>query len=111
MDVFLEKNRVVLLGNDQALEHGHTDFNERSFDPAFIMEIAARGKFNGIVFQKGLAERYYDSRVPIILKVNDKTKLLKGDALARQNCSVKRAAHLSAKDFLRHVRRAIDPGA
>jgi class I fructose-bisphosphate aldolase len=97
MDVFLEKNRGLLLAYDQGLEHGPTDFNQRSYDPAFIMDLAVKGKFNGIIFQKGLAERYYDGRVPLIVKVNGKTNLSKGEAIARQNCSVKHAAELGAK--------------
>jgi len=97
MDVFLEKNRGVLLAYDQGLEHGPTDFNERNFDPAFIMRLAVEGKFNSIIFQKGLAEKYYDGRVPLIIKVNGKTNLVKGEPIARQNCSVKHAAKLGAK--------------
>lgn len=97
MDVFLEKNRGVLLAYDQGLEHGPTDFNERSYDPAFVMNLAVKGEFNGIIFQKGLAEKYYDGRVPLIVKVNGKTNLPKGEPIARQNCSVKHAAELGAK--------------
>jgi class I fructose-bisphosphate aldolase len=97
MDIFLEKNRGVLLAYDQGLEHGPTDFNERSFDPAFIMRLAVEGKFSGIIFQKGLAEKYYDGRVPLIVKVNGKTSLPKGEPIARQNCSVKHAAELGAR--------------
>jgi len=97
MEIFLQKNRGVLLAYDQGLEHGPTDLNERNFDPTFIMELAAAGRFNGVVFQKGLAERYYDRRVPLILKVNGKTNLVKGEPVARQICSVKRASELGAK--------------
>jgi class I fructose-bisphosphate aldolase len=97
MDIFLEKNRGVLLAYDQGLEHGPTDFNERSFDPAFIMRLAVEGKFNGIILQKGLAEKYYDGRVPLIVKVNGKTSLPKGEPIARQNCSVRHAAELGAR--------------
>jgi class I fructose-bisphosphate aldolase len=97
MDVFLEKNRGVILAYDQGLEHGPTDFGERSHNPAFVMDLAVEGKFNAVVFQKGLAEKYYDGRVPLIVKVNGKTNLPKGDAIARQNCSVKHAAELGAK--------------
>jgi len=97
MSAFLEKNRAVLLAYDQGLEHGPTDFNERNFDPEFIMRLAVEGKFNGIIFQKGLAEKYYDGRVPLILKVNGRTNLSKGEPVARQNCTVKHAAELGAK--------------
>ena len=97
MNSFLERKRAILLAYDQGLEHGPTDFNERNADPASIMELAAAGHFNGVVFQKGLAENYYDGRVPLILKVNGKTNLVKGEPVARQNCSVERAAEIGAK--------------
>jgi class I fructose-bisphosphate aldolase len=97
MDVFLTKGRGLLLAYDQGLEHGPSDFNERNVDPAFVMDLAVQGHFNGVIFQKGLAEKYYDGQVPLILKVNGKTNLLKGEPLARQICSVKRAAEIGAK--------------
>jgi class I fructose-bisphosphate aldolase len=97
MDVFLTKGRGLLLAYDQGLEHGPSDFNERNVDPAFVMDLAVQGDFNGVIFQKGLAEKYYDGQVPLILKVNGKTNLLKGEPLARQICSVKRAAEIGAK--------------
>ena len=93
----MHNNRGILLAYDQGLEHGPTDFDERNVDPAFIMELAAVGQFSGVVFQKGLAEKYYDRRVPLILKVNGKTNLVKGEPVARQICSVKRASELGAK--------------
>ncbi|WP_455284911.1 class I fructose-bisphosphate aldolase, partial [[Eubacterium] cellulosolvens] len=97
MESFLIKNRGVLLAYDQGLEHGPTDFDERNVDPAFVMKLAVAGRFNGIVFQKGIAEKYYDGGVPLILKVNGKTNLVKGEPLARQNCSVERAGKIGAK--------------
>ena len=97
MAVFLENNRGLLLAYDQGLEHGPTDFNERNVDPAFIMELAAAGRFNGVVFQKGLAEKYYDGRVPLVLKVNGKTNLVKGEPVSRQICSVDHASKIGAK--------------
>jgi class I fructose-bisphosphate aldolase len=97
MNVFLTKGRGLLLAYDQGLEHGPADFNERNVDPAFVMKLAVQGQFNGVIFQKGLAEKYYDGQVPLILKVNGKTNLVKGEPLARQICSVKHAAEIGAK--------------
>ena len=97
MNVFLTHGRGILLAYDQGLEHGPTDFNQQNYDPEFVMDLAARGHFNGVVFQKVMAEKYYDGRVPLILKVNGKTNLTRAEPLARQNCSVKRAADLGAK--------------
>jgi class I fructose-bisphosphate aldolase len=80
------------------LEHGPSkDFNEKSVDPAYILEIAEKGKFTGLIFQKGVAEKYYDGKVPLVIKVNGKTSLPKGEPIASQICSVKQARALGAK--------------
>lgn len=98
MDVFLKDGKSVILAYDQGLEHGPSaDFDNRNIDPAFIVEIASKGGFNGLALQKGTAERYYDGKVPLILKVNGKSSLPKGEPIARQNCSVEYAVSLGAK--------------
>jgi len=98
MTPFLRKGKGILLAYDQGLEHGPSkDFNEKSVDPEFIQEIAWKGKFTGLIFQKGVAEKYYDGKTPLIIKVNGKTSLPKGEPFASQNCSVKRAKALGAK--------------
>ncbi len=98
MAPFLTNERGVLLAYDQGLEHGPSkDFNDKSVDPNYILEIAEKGKFTGIIFQKGVAEKYYNGKVPLIVKVNGKTSLPKGEPLATQNCSVKYAKDLGAK--------------
>jgi len=98
MAPFLRDGKSMLLAYDQGLEHGpSTDFNDRNINPAFIMEIAVKGGFNGVIFQKGVAERFYDGKVPMIVKVNGKSSLVKGDPISRQVCSVEYAASLGAK--------------
>ncbi len=98
MAPFLRKGKGILLAYDQGLEHGPTkDFNEKSVDPEYIQEIAWKGKFSGLIFQKGVAEKYYDGKTPLIIKVNGKTSLPKGEPFASQNCSVKHAKALGAK--------------
>jgi fructose-bisphosphate aldolase, class I len=98
MNEFLRNGKSMLLAYDQGFEHGPSlDFNEKNVDPSYIMEIAAKGGFNGIVFQKGLAEKYYDNRVPLILKVNGKAGFAKGEPNSKQNCSVEYAISLGAK--------------
>ncbi|MDG6986093.1 MAG: aldolase [Nitrososphaerota archaeon] len=98
MAPFLTEGRSMLLAYDQGLEHGpSTDFDEKNVDPALIMEIASKGRFNGVVFQKGVAERFYDGKVPLIVKVNGKTSLPKGEPISRQVCSVEQAVSLGAK--------------
>ncbi len=98
MSPFLRGGRSMLLAYDQGLEHGPSvDFDDKNVDPSMIMDIASKGKFNGVVFQKGLAERFYDGRVPLIVKLNDKTSLPKGEPVSKQVCSVEQAVSLGAK--------------
>lgn len=96
------KGKSVFLAYDQGLEHGpSTDFNDKNVDPLYILDIAKKGKFNAIVYQKGIAEKYHSeikkSKVPLIVKLNGKTSLYKGEPIARQLCSVKEAVKLGAK--------------
>ena len=98
MEAFLRNGRSLLLAYDQGLEHGpSTDFDERNVDPSFAMEIAVKGGFNGVVFQKGVAERFYTGKVPLIVKLNGKSSIPKGEPLSRQVCSVEYAVSLGAK--------------
>jgi fructose-bisphosphate aldolase, class I len=98
MDVFLHDGKSVLLAYDQGLEHGpSTDFNDKNINPSFVMELAVKGGFSGVIFQKGVAERFYDGKVPLIVKVNGKSALVKGDPVSRQVCSVEYAISLGAK--------------
>ena len=98
MAPFLRGGRGMLLAYDQGLEHGPSkDFDDRNVDPAFVMEIAAKGGFNGVVFQKGVAEKFYDGKVPLIVKVNGKTSLPQGEPVSKQVCSVAHAMSLGAK--------------
>lgn len=91
---------VILLAYDQGLEHGPTDFNDVNVDPSYIIEIAKKGKADALVFHKGIAEKYKreikKSKVPLILKLNGKTNLSKGEPVSRQLCSVKEAIDLGA---------------
>lgn len=98
MAPFLTNGRSMLLAYDQGLEHGPSkDFNDKNVDPRMIMETAAKGGFNGVVFQKGVAERFYDGKVPLIVKLNGKSSLPKGEPISRQLCSVEQAISLGAK--------------
>ncbi len=98
MAPFLREGKGMLLAYDQGLEHGPSaDFNEHNIDPALIMEIATKGKFNGVVFQKGPAERFYDGKIPLIVKLNGKTSLPKGEPISKQECTVEHAVSLGAK--------------
>ena len=95
-----KKGKALFLAYDQGLEHGPTDFNDKNVDPKYILNIAEKGKYNGVVFQKGIAEKYNKeikkSKVPLIVKLNGKTNLFKGEPIARQLCTVEEAVKLGA---------------
>ncbi len=95
-----KKGKALFLAYDQGLEHGPSDFNDKNVDPNYIIEIAKKGGYTGVVFQKGIAEKYKSeikkSKVSLILKLNGKTNLVKGDPISRQLCTVKEAIKLGA---------------
>jgi fructose-bisphosphate aldolase, class I len=94
------KGKALFLAYDQGLEHGPTDFNGKNVDPIYIINIAKKGGYTGVVFQKGIAEKYNKeirkSKVPLIVKLNGKTNLFKGEPIARQLCTVDEAIKLGA---------------
>lgn len=96
----LKNGRGMLLAYDHGFEHGPTDFDEKSADPKWIMDIADSGYFTGVVCQKGIAAKYYDKsvrKVPLIIKLNGKTALHKDEEpISLQNCSVEEAKSLGA---------------
>lgn len=95
------RGKSLFLAYDQGMEHGPIDFNDKNVDPKYIIDIAKKGRYNGIVFQKGLAEKYQKeikkSKIPLILKLNGKTSLVKGDPISAQICTVQEAIKLRAK--------------
>lgn len=101
LDEITKKGKAMFLAYDQGLEHGPDDFNDKNLDPNYIIKIAREGKFTGLVFQKGLAEKYNNeiikSGIPLILKLNGKTNLVKGDPISRQLATVDEAIGLNAK--------------
>jgi len=100
LNKILRKGRAMFLAYDQGMEHGPTDFNDKNVDPVYIIDIARRGKFSAVIFQKGIAEKYSaeikKSRVPLIVKLNGKTGLVKGEPVSRAICSVEEAVDLGA---------------
>ena len=95
-----KKGKALYLAYDQGLEHGPTDFNDKNVNPLYILDIAKKGKYQGVVFQKGIAEKYKkeikNSKIPLIIKLNGKTNLYKGEPIARQLCTVDEAIKLGA---------------
>jgi len=97
----MKRGKALFLSYDQGLEHGPTsDFNDRNVDPLYILDIAKKGGFQGIVFQKGIAEKYNKeikkSKVPLILKLNGKTKIYKGEPISSLIATVDEAIKLGA---------------
>ena len=74
LNKLLRKGKAMFLAYDQGLEHGPTDFNDKNADPDHIIDIAKKGKYTGVIFQKGIAEKYQEeikkSKVPLIVKSN-----------------------------------------
>ncbi len=70
----------LFLPIDQGLEHGPRDFfaNPASANPEFQLNLATEGRYSGIVFQYGIAEKYmrnWVGKIPLIVKLNGKTEI------------------------------------
>ena len=93
---------LLFLPIDQGLEHGPRDFfiNPDAANPEFELKVALEGKFTGIVFQVGIAEKYmraFAGQVPLVLKVNGKTEIPSDRApLSPVESSVEDAVRLGA---------------
>lgn len=92
--------KAIYLAYDHGVEHGPIDFIGKSIDPQYILDIAVKGGYNAIVLQEGIAEKYYypdfRDKIPLILKLNGKSRLVKGEPISRQICSVDEAVRLGA---------------
>ncbi len=99
LDKLIENGKSIFLTCDQGLEHGPIDFNISNIDPNYLLYIAIQGKYNAIVLNKGIAEKYHEvfyKKIPLIIKLNGKTNIYRGFPIAKQNCSVKQAIKLGA---------------
>jgi len=103
MERIVPDGRAMILAYDQGFEHGPRDFLERpeSGNPEYILDIAKRGRFTGIVLHAGLAEKYETeiraSDVPLILKLNGTSELYsKEDPYSPQLYSIEDAVGLGA---------------
>ena len=95
--------RAMILAYDQGFEHGPRDFlqNPPSANFEYILDIAVKGRFTGIVLHAGLAEKYErdirNSNVPLILKLNGTSELnTEEDPYSPQLYSVEDALELGA---------------
>ena len=98
LKIFARRGRSIILAYDHGIEHGPTDFldNPDSADPEYILKLAREAGFDGVVFQRGIAEKYYDGSVPLIVKLNGKTSLYNGEPISVANCTVEEAVSLGA---------------
>lgn len=93
------QGKALFLAYDQGMEHGPSDFDDENANPQNIIDIGLGGGYTGIIFQKGIAEKYYSeqykSKLPLILKLNGKTNLVDDpDPYSPQICSVSEAIDL-----------------
>lgn len=102
LDKISRDGKIMLLAYDQGFEHGPIDFDDRSVDPEFVLNLTKSGLFTGVILQEGIAEKYYNKnkehkKTPLIVKLNGKTAFQKGkDPVSLQLCTVKRAVELGA---------------
>ncbi|MBU0906593.1 MAG: hypothetical protein KKD18_04410 [Nanoarchaeota archaeon] len=100
LNKILTRGKAIYLAYDQGIEHGPVDFNDKNVNPEYIIQIAKKGKYNAVIFQKGIAEKYRKeiekSKAPLILKLNGKTSLRKGEPFSTQLCTVAEALRLKA---------------
>ncbi len=96
----MTNGKAAYLAYDHGMEHGPVDLIGKSLDPQYILDIAVKGGYNAVVFQKGVAQKYYTKeyrgKIPLIIKMNGKTKYPAGDPISRQECSVDEAIELGA---------------
>ena len=95
----LKDNRSLMLACDQGLEHGPKDFNLTNIDPQYIMDIALEGRYNAVILQSGVAEKYYHEAykdIPLVVKLNGKSSIPHIAPISKQICSVDRAIKLGA---------------
>ncbi|MFT4282810.1 MAG: class I fructose-bisphosphate aldolase [Candidatus Woesearchaeota archaeon] len=91
--------KTMILAYDQGFEHGPVDFNKKNVDPQYIFDIAIEGGYDAIAVQAGIAKHYYkgsNTRVPLVVKLNAKTRFDNKDPISKQHTSVKHAASLGA---------------
>ncbi|OGH41807.1 MAG: fructose-bisphosphate aldolase [Candidatus Levybacteria bacterium RIFCSPLOWO2_02_FULL_36_8b] len=96
-----KNGKALFLAYDQGMEHGTADFDGENIDPSHILKIGIDGGFTGIIFQKGVAEKYfnqsYKEKLPLIIKLNGKTNLVKTqEPYSPLLCTVDEAVKLGA---------------
>lgn len=94
-----KRGKAFFLAYDQGLEHGPEDLNFDNADPDYIFQLGIEGKFTAVIAHRGIAEHYYAKyryKVPLILKLNGKTKLHPGPDFSPLLTTVDQAIALGA---------------
>jgi class I fructose-bisphosphate aldolase len=102
LNKFLRNNKAMFLAYDHGFEHGPTDFDEKTIDPNFVIDLVEKTKdYMAIILQEGIAEKYYDPRkhqTPLLVKLNGKTVFHKGEEpYSPLLCTVKEAIRAGAQ--------------
>lgn len=96
----VKRGKILLLAYDQGMEHGPSDFNEKNTNPEYVLDIAKKGRYTGVVLQKGVAKHYFENYagdVPLVLKLNGRTNLVPKDEIySPPVASVKDAVNFGA---------------
>jgi len=97
----IEKNgKIFMIAYDQGLEHGPTDFNGFNYHPNFIFKIALESGASCVAMHYGLAKSSYVKSIqplmPLILKVNGKSKLYSGNTRSALTGTIQNALDLNA---------------
>jgi len=91
--------KAMILACDHGFEHGPKDFNIQNINPDYVFNIALEGRFDAIAVQAGIAEKHYHDKfrkIPLIVKLNAKTRFDKKDPVSRQHTSVAYAKKIGA---------------
>jgi class I fructose-bisphosphate aldolase len=94
-----KNGRCLILAYDQGFEHSPTDFDLINVDPDYIFRIALEGEYSALAVHSGIAEKYMKpeyKNIPLIIKLNGKTTLSRGDPLSLQHTTVKHALKIGA---------------
>ncbi len=99
-DKLKRNGKIYMLAYDQGLEHGPSDFNDYNYHPNYILKTAMNGNASCVTMQYGLAKQFYNSelkkKLPLILKINGKSKLFSGNLQYAQTASVADAKAIGA---------------
>lgn len=91
--------KIMMLAYDQGFEHGPEDFNHKNVDPEHIFQIAGEGNYTALAVHVGIAKKYAHGpyrHIPLVIKLNGKTKFDNEDPVSYQHTSVNYAKELGA---------------